>query len=163
MAIDYIPYMRKMIGHERMLSVGLSALIINEKEEVLLEKRSDNGLYCLPGGSIDLDEKVKEGVIREVFEETGLLLKKEDLHLFMIKSGKEMEIVYPNGDVTDYCDLVFFVRVNSKDVTLKAQDEESTSISFVSLASLPKVEEMLRGTMEPIQKYLKKNFEVEVD
>ena len=49
---EYISYMRKMIGHKRMMSVGLGCLIIDEKGRVLLEKRTDNGKYCLPGGSI---------------------------------------------------------------------------------------------------------------
>lgn len=35
----------------------------------------------LPGGLVDPGESESEGVIREVFEETGLELHKEDIHL----------------------------------------------------------------------------------
>lgn len=100
---DYIPYIRKMVGHKRIISVGLSALIINEKNEILLEKRSDNSLFCLPGGSLDFDETVIEGVKREVKEETGIAL--DEVHLFLIISGKKEQFIYPNKDITDYVDL----------------------------------------------------------
>ena len=54
MAVDYIPYIRKKVGHDEILSVSLAALIVNHEGKILLEKRRDNGLYSLPGGSIDL-------------------------------------------------------------------------------------------------------------
>lgn len=161
MAIDYIPYMRKKIGHDRMLSVGLSCLILNEKNEVLLEKRSDNGLYCRPGGSLDLDETVIEGIKREVYEETGIKL--EEVSLFMISSGKKMEIVYPNGDVTDYCDLVFISHVNSKEIHLKISDGESTELKFFPLDALPKKEELLTGSLPALEKLKRGDYSLVID
>lgn len=51
------------------------ALIINEKNELLVVKRKNEpakGTLDLPGGFVDLEETGEEGVIREVKEETGL-------------------------------------------------------------------------------------------
>lgn len=159
---DYIPYMRKMIGHKRMLTVGLCCLILNEKNQLLLEKRTDNGLYCIPGGSLDFDETVIEGVKREVREETGILLK--EVSLFMIQSGNKMQLTYPNGDVTDYMDLCFIARVDSKDIDLnKEHDDESSLIAFYDLDKLPKKEELLRGTMAMLDKLLKEDYSITVD
>ena len=159
---DYIPYMRKMIGHKRMLTVGLCCLILNEKNQLLLEKRTDNGLYCIPGGSLDFDETVIEGVKREVREETGILLK--EVSLFMIQSGNKMQLSYPNGDVTDYMDLCFIARVDSKDIDLnKEHDEESSLIAFYDLDKLPKQEELLRGTKAMLDKLLKEDYSIKVD
>ena len=45
--------------------------IFNEKGEVLLQKRADNGYWGLPGGKVDIGESVAQGAIREVLEETG--------------------------------------------------------------------------------------------
>ena len=87
MAVDYIPYIRKKVGHDEILSVSLAALIVNHEGKILLEKRRDNGIYSLPGGSIDLYETVLEGVKREVREETGLLL--QNPILFQIQSGEK--------------------------------------------------------------------------
>jgi len=53
------------------LSVGAS--IYNEKhDEYLLIKRSDNGLWQLPGGVVEPGEELVDAVIREVKEETGV-------------------------------------------------------------------------------------------
>ena len=159
---DYIPYMRKMIGHKRMLTVGLCCLILNEKNQLLLEKRTDNGLYCIPGGSLDFDETVIEGVKREVREETGILLN--EVSLFMIQSGNKMQLSYPNGDVTDYMDLCFIARVDSTDMDLnKEQDDESSLIAFYDLDKLRKEEELLLGTKAMLDKLLKEDYSITVD
>jgi 8-oxo-dGTP pyrophosphatase MutT (NUDIX family) len=150
-----------MIGSKECLSVGLSVLVVDEKEEILLEKRTDNGLYCLPGGSIDLGETVMEGAKREVKEETGLALG--DITLFMILSGEKMKLSYPNGDVTDYVDLVFYSQVDSRKITMGKHDRESSEIYFCPLSRLPEKKEFLRGSYEVIQKYVRKDFTVTVD
>ena len=53
----------------------VAALILNDKDEVLLIKRTCppfDGCLCLPGGHIDGYEEVYHAVIREVREETNL-------------------------------------------------------------------------------------------
>lgn len=158
---DYIPYMRKMIGSKRMISVGLCCLIINENGEVLLEKRSDNGQYCLPGGSIDFDETVTEGVKREVFEETGIEL--DEVSLFMVLSGKKEQFVYPNGDITDYVDLVFISYLKSQEKPIRlTHDNESSALAFFPLEKIPE-KELLRGTNRILNKLRNKEMALEVD
>lgn len=161
MAIDYIPYIRSKIGHDRCLSVGLTTLIEDEKGRILLEKRTDNGKYCLPGGSIDLDETVTEGARREVYEETGILL--DELHLFYIRSGSKNQMVYPNGDVTDYVDLFFYAKVDSSKVSLSIKDGESTSLKFYAPEEFPPSEEFMRGMEEGIKAYRNRKNGIKVD
>lgn len=141
MVEDYIKYIRGMVGGKEIISVGLAVVIFNEKNEVLLEKRSDNGLYCVPGGSLDIGETVIEGAKREVYEETGLELGQ--LTLAMINSGPDNKLIYPNGDITHYVDLVFIAQVENK--TPKKEDEESKEIRFFKLTELPDESEFLRG------------------
>ena len=53
----------------------VAALIINDKNEVLLTRRTHppfEKCLCLPGGHIDAFEDADHAVIREVKEETGL-------------------------------------------------------------------------------------------
>ncbi|MEZ7880959.1 MAG: NUDIX hydrolase [Rhodospirillales bacterium] len=54
--------------------VGLGAEIVGPKGVVLIKrgKPPRMGAWSLPGGAQDLGETVKEGLIREVKEETGL-------------------------------------------------------------------------------------------
>ena len=58
------------------LRLGCSAILFEEnRESVLLTRRTDNGQWCLPGGMINPGESVAEGCEREVFEETGLYVQ----------------------------------------------------------------------------------------
>lgn len=159
--VDYLPYLRGMIGHAECLSVGLSALIEDEKGRVLLEKRTDNGLYCLPGGSIDIGESVKEGVARELYEETGLEVT--DFSLILIRSGPKTQIHYPNGDVTDYVDLVFYGKTSSEKLSGKSPDGESLSVFFCEEKALPPIREMLGGCPEILAKWKRRDFTLEIE
>ena len=161
MAVDYIPYIRKKVGHDEILSVSLAALIVNHEGKILLEKRRDNGLYSLPGGSIDLYETVLEGVKREVREETGLLL--QNPILFQIQSGEKSIFRYPNGDVTHYVDLTFFEKVTAEDDDIKPEDQESLFLHFFSKDELPPQEEFLPNSYASVQKYLQGDFHVTID
>ena len=53
-------------------SVSVAAAIFDESgENVLLIKRRDNGSWEPPGGVLELDETIEDGLRREVREETG--------------------------------------------------------------------------------------------
>lgn len=158
---DYIKYLRSKLGHDPALSVGLTAIIENEKGEILLEKRSDNGLYCLPGGSIDYEEKVQDGMSREVEEETGLKIK--DWSLFMVTSGPKNTLKYPNGDITNYVDLVFYAKIDSAKQAIAPEDQESTAVFFAPKNDLPPLAQWLPGSETMIKKFLKGDFSVRVD
>lgn len=54
--------------------------IISYENRVLLLQRSPNdsrnpGLWEFPGGKIDTDEEIEAGLVREVYEETGLYVE----------------------------------------------------------------------------------------
>ncbi len=63
-----------MVGptHEPTHRVGAFAIITDDAGRILLSRRTDSGWFNLPGGGVDPDETVAEGLIREVREETGL-------------------------------------------------------------------------------------------
>ncbi len=58
----------------------------NNGWEVLLIRRKNNPfkeMWALPGGFVEMDETLEEGVLRELEEETGLKgIKLEQLHTF---------------------------------------------------------------------------------
>ena len=62
---------------EKPYIISVYALVLNEKGEFLLLRRSENshtnpGKWDLPGGKVNPDETLKEAVVREVGEETGI-------------------------------------------------------------------------------------------
>jgi len=60
-------------------SVSVAAAIVNDQDELLAIQRHDNGRWEPPGGVLELDESIHDGLIREVQEETGLLVEPERL------------------------------------------------------------------------------------
>lgn len=53
----------------------VAAIIKNDEDKILLTRRNVEpfkGQWCLPGGHIDQNENVRDAVVREVKEETGL-------------------------------------------------------------------------------------------
>ena len=62
------PYMRDIrakIGHDVLLQPGVAAIIFNAAGQVLLQRRSDNGEWGLPGGIMEPGEEPAETVVRE--------------------------------------------------------------------------------------------------
>ncbi|BAZ07277.1 NUDIX hydrolase [Calothrix sp. NIES-3974] len=55
--------------------VGAFAVIRDTQERVLISHRGDIPFYNLPGGGIEPGESVSDGLLREVREETGLIVK----------------------------------------------------------------------------------------
>ncbi len=54
----------------------------------LAQTKSNGGGFTLPGGKVDRTEFIKEGLIRESFEEAGIVLKKKHLKLVLVMHKK---------------------------------------------------------------------------
>ncbi len=58
---------------EKYPRVGVGALIVNSKGEVLLtQSHKWNNLWLVPGGHVEYGEKIQKAVKREIKEEVGL-------------------------------------------------------------------------------------------
>jgi mutator protein MutT len=104
----YLKNIRQSIGHDLLLVPSVAAVIPNEKGEILVIKRSDDGTWSLPAGAIDPDESPAEAVIREVAEETGLIVEIEQI--IGVFGGKDFTWTYPSKDVVQYTVIVFLCR-----------------------------------------------------
>ena len=56
-------------------SVSVSAAVVAPDGRVLVVRRRDNGQWEPPGGVLELEETIQDGLRREVLEETGLLVE----------------------------------------------------------------------------------------
>lgn len=52
--------------------VAGAAAVINDEGKILLMRRSDNQLWVMPGGQMEVGESPAEAVVRETYEETGI-------------------------------------------------------------------------------------------
>jgi ADP-ribose pyrophosphatase YjhB (NUDIX family) len=58
--------------------VGIGVIIQNQSKQILIGKRKGNlaPYYSIPGGHLELGETFEEAAIKEVSEETGLIIRK---------------------------------------------------------------------------------------
>lgn len=60
-------------------SVSVAGVVVREDGRLLAIRRADNGTWELPGGVLELTEAPEEGVVREVWEETGIRVEVDEL------------------------------------------------------------------------------------
>lgn len=104
---DYIKTMRRMIGHETLLTVGCGAIIEDSLGRILLQQRSESEKWGIPGGLLEIGETIEDTVKREVLEETNLTI--DNLSLFGIYSGEKGLTKYPNGDKVFSIQVIFHI------------------------------------------------------
>ena len=131
--MGYIEDLRKVIGHEPLILVGVAVAVINEKRQFLLQKRHD-GIWGVPGGFMELGESTEETGRREVLEETGLKVGKLDL--VGVFSGKNHYVKLPNGDEF-YPVTIAYITKDIKGGDLKADGKESVEAKFFNSTELP--------------------------
>ncbi|MDM5156216.1 NUDIX hydrolase [Bacillus sp. DX1.1] len=144
--MGYIEELRNLVGTRPLILVGSAVIILNEKQEVLLQYRSDTYDWGVPGGAMELGETTKETARRELLEETGL--EAETLQFLGVLSGKELYYRYPNGDeIFNVINLFQAYHVIGK---MKC-DEEGLDIRYFPADKLPKLN---KTTEKILQKFL---------
>ncbi|MDE6593862.1 MAG: NUDIX hydrolase [Oscillospiraceae bacterium] len=133
--MGYITDLRRIegIGHRPLQMAACGVFLFDDNDRVLLEQRSDDGGWCVPGGSMELGETPEEAAVRECMEETGLTPK--DLRLYDVRSGEACHFTYPNGDEVYAVDINFVCR--SYEGTLREQKEEVVRLRFFGEGELP--------------------------
>ncbi|MFS0561023.1 NUDIX domain-containing protein [Terribacillus sp. 179-K 1B1 HS] len=132
--MDYITYLRNMVGRKKVIMVVAAAFVLNEAGELLLQKRRDTDEWGLPGGFMEMGEGTADTARREVYEETGLHLG--NLDLFHIYSGPEYDKTFANGDQAALVQVLYSCREFTGE--LIKSNAESADNAFFSRQALPK-------------------------
>ncbi|NAS27079.1 NUDIX domain-containing protein [Herbidospora sp. NEAU-GS84] len=104
-----------------MHSVSVIGVVVDDDGRVLLQRRCDNGAWEPPGGVLEMDERIADGLCREVREETGLEVRA--VRLTGVYKSMPAAVV----------ELVFACEVTGGRLTLS---EESTAFHWASPADL---------------------------
>ncbi|MDB4877921.1 MAG: putative NUDIX-like hydrolase [Gemmatimonadetes bacterium] len=137
MAISpYVRGLRTHVGTARLLMPSVAGIVRAGDDRILLVQSRDDHRWTTPGGSIELDDTPANAVVREVWEEAGLLVR--PMQVVAIYGGPNFVVHYPNGDETQYISIMFECEVVSGE--LRADGDETQAARFVSLdeaAGLP--------------------------
>jgi len=82
----------------RQPQVAIGAVVIHEGKILLVKRKNPPGknFWALPGGSVRWGETLQEATIREIKEETGLLIKPQEIveTLEVIEKDKAGQVIF---------------------------------------------------------------------
>jgi 8-oxo-dGTP pyrophosphatase MutT (NUDIX family) len=125
--------LRQQVGHSLLLLPSVAALVRDAEGRLLLQRRADSGLWELPGGYIDPGEPPARAVVREVYEETGLVVRPRRL-VALLGGGPEFRMLYPNGDLVEFTVALFTGEMVRGQ--LAPRDGEASEARFLGEAEL---------------------------
>lgn len=127
---------------------GAGALIFNPEGKIfLMRSHKWRGKYVIPGGHIELGEKIEDALKREIKEETGL-----DIYDIEFLYFKEFIFDKSFWKKKHFIFLNFACKTKSTKVELNSEGQEYVWVSLKEALKLP-VEPYTRGVIE---EYMKK-------
>ncbi len=113
-----------------------NVIVINDQDEILLIRRTDNGNWAIPGGAMELGESITDTAIRETREETGITC--EITGLAGIYTSPAHVIRYTsNEEVRQEFSVVFTARPVSGQLTPSSESAEPGWVPVAAAADLP--------------------------
>jgi ADP-ribose pyrophosphatase YjhB (NUDIX family) len=82
-----------------------SAIVTNDRGEILMQRRVDNNFWALPGGAMEFGETIVQTAEREVREETGLDVRVDGI--VGTFSDPRHIIEYSDGEVRQQFNICF--------------------------------------------------------
>lgn len=128
---SYVSRIRRSIGHDLLQLIAVAGVLLRDDGALLLQRRSDDGEWGLPGGAVELGESPAEALVREMAEETGLAVRPTEL-LGVVGPAR---LIYPNDDLVEYFSLVF--RCDLLGGALSTADEQTLELRYWDLGRLP--------------------------
>ena len=127
----FILDLRAKIGHDLLWLSGITGVVLDDDERILLVRRADNGRWSLPAGVLEPGEQPAVALIREIQEETAV--EAEIVRLVSVDVLPPGS--YPNGDQVQFLDLCFRCRPLRGEA--RVNDDESLEVGWYPLTALP--------------------------
>ncbi|MFC1629717.1 NUDIX domain-containing protein [Patescibacteria group bacterium] len=117
---------------ERFKVIASVYLVLIRDNKILLSRRYNtgyfDGYYSFPAGHLDGKETLKQGVVREVKEEIGIILDPADLELIHVMNRK-----MPNNERVDF----FFAIKKCHGEPKIMEPDKCDDLSWFKLNNLP--------------------------
>lgn len=127
----FLAELRAVVGTRPLWLSAVVAVVLDDRDRVLLTHRADDGRWAPVGGILDPGEQPADCVVRECLEETGVEVVPELLASVTVSP----EVTYPNGDMTQYLVLTFRCRAVGGEA--RVNDDESLAVGWFGLDELP--------------------------
>ncbi|NHN56134.1 NUDIX domain-containing protein [Calidifontibacter sp. DB0510] len=119
-------YAGPRVGREARQKIGAS-VAVRDADRLLLTRRQDNALWCLPGGGIDPGETFAEAAVREAREETGLAVEVESV--LAVYTDPDKIAVYPDGHSSQTYGVCFRAHVVGGEA---GRSDEVTEVAWLT-------------------------------
>lgn len=119
-----------------------SAIVVDNKGDILLIRRSDNKLWSIPGGKMEIGESLSETVVREVQEETGLQTR--PIRVIGIYSSPRSVVAYEDGEVRQQFSVCFECEPTAGSIQTSDESLEVAFYNEPAVRSMPMSESIRR-------------------
>lgn len=128
---DKMTAMKKGIDY---IGVGVGAIILNKKKQVLLIKRSqqaynEKGCWENPGGTVEFGELLEDAIQRELMEELGIETK--------IVGKLPIQECYLDLDKQHWISQTFVTKITEASKPIIQEPEKHNALKWFNLDDLP--------------------------
>jgi ADP-ribose pyrophosphatase YjhB (NUDIX family) len=99
-----------------------SAIVTNDRGEILMQRRVDNNFWALPGGAMEFGETIVQTAEREVREETGLDVRVDGI--VGTFSDPRHIIEYSDGEVRQQFNICFHATLLGGELRSSSESKE---------------------------------------
>ena len=132
---NYYKKLREKVGNELIFMPSVAAIIRNDSGEILLQNKGNGEKWSLPAGAIELGEAPAEAIVREVREETGLLVVPKKL--VGVIGRKDFSYQYPDGHQVEYNVFMFDCVIQGGE--LNPLDNETAELRYFHPNYMPEL------------------------
>ncbi len=115
-----------------------AATIIKCGAEYLFEKRADSDLWSLVGGGLKQNETLQDCALREIKEETGMVILLSELRLIETIDDPTRIVDYGDGNIVQLKTSLYYTELTEKpEVTIS---DESDALVWVTKGELKSIQ-----------------------
>jgi 8-oxo-dGTP pyrophosphatase MutT (NUDIX family) len=134
-ASPYVHDLRAKIGNGLLMLSSVTAMLFDEQRRLLVVRDANTGKWITLGGAVDPDESPSDAIVRECWEELGIVI--EPTRLMGVFGGPTFRVNYVNGDTVSYVVCMFEVRKVSGDP--KPDNLEISDVRYVTHEEMAKL------------------------
>lgn len=115
--------------------VAVTVFVLDDQDRVLLIRRTDNGLWAIPGGAQDFGEYIAETAVRETKEESGIDV--EVTGIVGTYTDPKHVMAYTDGEVRQQFSICFRARYLGGEPTPSSESSQVRWVAQADLDDLP--------------------------